>query len=411
MASVFNRGSKDNPRWFVRFRDGAGVWRSRRTQQQTRREALAVARQLEAQEERRRLGLEAPAHAALSCRVLMERWAGALANRAARSDQYRIAKHLVPRFGALRIAELTMAAVVLWLDDLASAAVLEASSQRGLLGLLSRFCSWAVDRGFMNANPCRAIPGGRRPHGAPRGGADIPWIADDVTVLRIFERLPEPIRFIWLLTNRAGLRCGEACGLTLGDLDGMAAGAIRVQRNYLSPMLKEARGAPKTKWVPAPSDLEEFLGRWLEQRRAAGAGPEDLVFPRDGRFCFNKDQVGAAFRNVRSELGLPRELTAHRAGRHSFASRLLAGGASVTEVSSALGHADGGRLLMQTYNHFVRRTWSPALVAPMTVPAPPIIPIGAARAPVVPPAPAAGQGDEANSDPMVDGERKAGGDR
>jgi integrase len=188
----------------------------------------------------------------------------------------------------------------------------------------------------------------------------------------------------------------------------MRHGAIRVQRNYLSPLLKEARGAPKTKWVPAPSDLPEFLGRWIDQRRAAGAGLDDLVFPRDGRYCFNKDQVGASFRKVRAELGLPRELTAHRSGRHSFSSRLLAAGASMTEVSSALGHADGGRLLMETYNHFVRRTWSPALVAPMAVPVAPIIPITAGHPPPVVPAPTASQRDRAISlpDPKA---RKAGG--
>jgi integrase len=195
----------------------------------------------------------------------------------------------------------------------------------------------------------------------------VPYLADDATVLRIFGRLPSPIRFVWLLTNRAGLRCGEACGLRLSDFDGMRDGAIRIRFNYSSPMLKEAKGTPKTKWVPAPSDLPEFIGGWLEQRRAEGAEPEALAFPdRDG-YPLNKDQVGAAFRKVRDQLGLPRELTAHRSGRHSFASRLLAAGAGVTEVSSALGHADGGRLLMATYNHHVRKTWSPALVAPMQV--------------------------------------------
>ena len=40
-----------------------------------------------------------------------------------------------------------MSAVVLWLDDIAGSAAMKPSSQRGLLGLLSRFCSWAVDRG------------------------------------------------------------------------------------------------------------------------------------------------------------------------------------------------------------------------------------------------------------------------
>jgi integrase len=374
VASVHNRGTRSAPKFHVRLKVD-GRWISRRTHALTLAEARRIAATLQARAERVSLGLEQPASASLSVRSLLESWASGLSNRAARNDRYRIVKHLVPHFGGLRAAELTSAAVVLWLDELA-AGPMKAGSARGLLGLLSRFCSWCCDRAHLAANPCKAIPAGRRPRGSQGGGAETPWIADDATVLRIFERLPEPIRFVWLLTNRAGLRCGEAAGLRLSDLDGIRDGAIRVRFNYASPMLKEAKGTPKTKWVPAPSDLPEFIGEWIERRRADGAGPEDLVFPRDGRYCLNKDQVGAAFRKVRDELGLPRALTAHRSGRHSFASRLLAAGAGVTEVSSALGHADGGRLLMATYNHHVRRTWSPALVAPMQVGAK-VIPIGA----------------------------------
>jgi integrase len=374
MASVFNRGSRTSPKFYVRIKTG-GRWVSRRCHAETLAAARQIARTLQARAERVELGLEAPASASLSVRSLLESWLSGLSNRAAKNDAYRVRKHLVPRFGGLRISELVTPAIVLWLDELART-TMKAGSQRGLLALLSRFASWCADRGYLATNPCKAIPAGRRPRGSQGGGAGVPYLADDATVLRIFGRLPEPIRFAWLLTNRAGLRCGEACGLRLSDFDGMRDGAIRIRFNYSSPMLKEAKGTPKTKWVPAPSDLPEFIGAWLEKRRAEGAEPEALAFPdRDG-YPLNKDQVGAAFRKVRDQLGLPRELTAHRSGRHSFASRLLAAGAGVTEVSSALGHADGGRLLMATYNHHVRKTWSPALVAPMQVGAK-VIPIGA----------------------------------
>jgi len=377
MASVSNRGTRTSPRFYTRIKVG-GRWLSRRCHAETLAAARQVARALQAREERVSLGLEAPASASLSVRSLLESWLSGLSNRAAKNDSYRARKWLVPRFGGLRVSELTTAAVVLWLDSLATT-TMKPGSQRGLLALLSRFASWCADRGYLAANPCRAIPAGRRPRGSQGGGADVPYLADDATVLRIFGRLPEPIRFVWLLTNRAGLRCGEACGLRLSDFDGMGDGALRIRFNYSSPMLKEAKGTPKTKWVPAPSDLPEFIGGWLERRRADGAEPEALAFPdRDG-YPLNKDQVGAAFRRVRDQLGLPRALTAHRSGRHSFASRLLAAGAGVTEVSSALGHADGGRLLMATYNHHVRRTWSPALVAPMQLGAK-VIPLRAATA-------------------------------
>src|SRR5205814_9863454 len=74
MASVFYRGSKSAPRWFARFRDPTGSWRSKRVRVQTRKDALAIARQLEAQSERRRYGTEAPESAGLLLGELMKRW-------------------------------------------------------------------------------------------------------------------------------------------------------------------------------------------------------------------------------------------------------------------------------------------------------------------------------------------------
>ncbi|HLK93129.1 MAG TPA: tyrosine-type recombinase/integrase [Polyangia bacterium] len=387
MASVFNRGTRTAPKFYVRIKvsgkGGTGRperWISKRCHALTLGEARRIASAMQAREERVSLGLEAPAYVSLSARSLLESWAAALTNRGARNDRYRIAKHLVPRFGGLRIAEVTSAAVVLWLDELA-ASTMKSGSQRGLLALLSRFFSWCCDRGYLPANPAKAIPASRRPRGSQGGGPDTPWITSDATVLHVFRALPEPIRYVFLLANRCGLRTGEAAGLRLSDLADLHDGAIRVRFNYLSPLLKEAKaGAPKVKYAPAPADLPELLGPWLDSRRAAGAGPEDLAFPaRDGRFPAGKDEVGAAFRKVREELGLPRALTFHRAGRHSFASRLLSAGAALDEVSQALGHADV-RLTQRTYNHFVRQRFSAALVAPMQLGAK-VIPLRAAAAP------------------------------
>lgn len=379
MASVFSRGPSSAPRWFARVKI-AGVWRARRVHQTTKREALAVARAMEAREERRALGLEAPEHASTAVRELLARWTAGLTNRGARNDRYRIDAHLVPHFGGLRISELTLSAVMLWLDRLAAAGRMKPSSQRGLLALLSRFCSWAVDRGFLASNPCKAIPNGRRPRGQ-QNVADVPWLSDDATVVRILERLPEPFDLLFLLANRCGLRTGEAAGLRLGDLAGMAEGSVRVARSYLGPT-KESRGGAKTKHVPAPSDLPALLGPWLERRRAEGATDADLVFPaRDGRFPYGKDEIGYQWRKVRAELGLPKELTFHRAGRHSFASRGLAAGASIDEISQALGHSSVA-LTQARYLHWQRRTFSAVLTAPLQVPGPAkVIPIATGRAP------------------------------
>jgi len=174
----------------------------------------------------------------------------------------------------------------------------------------------------------------------------------------------------------------------MGDVADLQAGAIRVARSYVGPLKEDRHADGRVKYAPAPRDLPALLGPWIERRRAEGAGPGDLVFPaRDGRYPFGKDEVGYQWRKVRAALGLPRALTFHRAGRHSFASRGLAAGASIDEISLALGHSSVA-LTQARYLHFQRRTFSAALTAPLQPgdggPAGKVIPIAAARVAATP---------------------------
>lgn len=354
MASVFNRGTKDHPRWYARYKDVSGAWRSQKTSQETKRDALRIALALEAQEERRRMGLEAPANAALSCGELMRRWAGGLANRAARNDQWRIHKHIIPRFETMAIGDLSVAALMLWLDDLRAAKAMKEGSQRGLFTLMSRFCTWAVDREFMESNPCKGVKAEKLPRA--RHNPDIPWIVEDAVVVRAMEALPEPIRFLFFLGNRCGLRTGEAAGLRMSDLAQMDRGIIRVRFSYLGPLKEDKHGSGKAKFVPAPKDAPSVLKPWLARRALEGALGEDLVFPREGRFPYRKEHTEYHWRHVRDALELG-EMTWYQATRHSFATRNLAAGASMEEISDALGHSTTAST-EANYIHLKRRSFS-----------------------------------------------------
>jgi len=107
---------------------------------------------------------------------------------------------------------------------------------------------------------------------------------------------------MFYLGNRSGLRTGEAAGLRMSDLAFVDEGVIRVRFSYDGPLKEDKKGEGKVKWVPAPEDCNEFLGPWLAQRRAQGAGPEDRVFP-----CARRK--GLCFRKSRSRRRAPRSLT------------------------------------------------------------------------------------------------------
>lgn len=110
----------------------------------------------------------------------------------------------------------------------------------------------------------------------------------------------------------------------------------------------------------APDAAAAFLGDWLAQRRAQGAGPESFVFPcasRSGSH-YRKEHIEGCWERVAVKLGL--SLTWYQATRHSSVTRNLASGASLDEVSSAVGHSSPV-VTRCYYDHHVRRSFSPTL--------------------------------------------------
>lgn len=379
MASVFFRGPKSAPRWFARYKDATGGWRSRRVRVETKKDAVKIATTLEAQAERRRYGLEAPESAGLLVSDLMKRWEAGLINRSAYDDRSRIRLHVLPRFGGMRLADLTLPILMQWLDELRAARRLEPGTQRHLLNLVSRFFGWAIERGHATVNPVRQIPAGRRPQHAPK--RDVAWLKDDETVRAIMGELPDPFRLMFYVGNRAGMRLGEICGLRLSDVEGLAQGAFRVRYSYAGPLKEDKAGAGKVKWTPAPSDALAVLGPWIERRRAEGADGESFLFMREHGRHYRKEHVEYRWELAAEALGLG--LTWYQATRHSFASRNLSRGVALDEVAAALGHSTPA-VTARHYAHFVRKTFSPLMTAGLGMgggePAR-VIPIGARPAP------------------------------
>jgi integrase len=357
MASAFK---KSGDRWFVRYKLASGKWVSRRTEQVNRRDALRAARKLAADEEKVRLGLEAAPASRKPCGELMRQWSRGLVNRAASDDRSRLENHVIPRFGSLPIAALNLAAVMAFIDDARETNTPTAPTLRHCLTILSRFFGWCIARGFATVNPLRSLPSSKRPAAAGKK-ADAPWIKDDATVRELVRLLPEQIGAMFLIGNRCGLRTGEVCGLRLSDVADVAAGSIRVRFSYAGPLKEDRRCEGKSKWAPAGADVASTLAPLIAKRLAEGAGPEDFLFVREGRH-FRKEHLQHPWRRACSTLGL--DLSWYAGTRHSFASRNLSHGVALDEVASALGHSTPA-ITARHYAHFVRRTFSPAMTAPM----------------------------------------------
>jgi integrase len=372
MASVFFRGPKSAPRFYARFKAADGKWRSRRVRQLTRRDAVKVAQAMEAKAERQRVGLEPSESANLGMRELLAKWECGLVNRAAYDDRSRLRRWVMPKWGGMLISEVTLPAILGWVDECRATNAPPPPTLKHCLTILSRFFSWAIGRGHATANPLRSLPSDKRPHVAPK--KEQPWISDPAIDRAIFEALPAPFNLMYFVGARSALRVSEICGLRLSDVEDLGKGCIRVRFSGTGPLKEDRRGTGKVKFAPAPADALEVLGPHIEARKAAGALPEAFLFVHPGGGRYWKGHVEHAWNGMRERLGLT--LTFYQATRHSAASRWLSQGGSLDEVSSALGHSTPA-ITRAHYDHFIRKNFSSALT--MAVGAK-VIPIGSVRA-------------------------------
>jgi len=367
MGSIFNRGTRDRPRYIAAYRDIDGVWRQRVLKGcRTKAEGKQLLAAIEKNVAEGRVGL-APIKPSPLAEPLMEEWAKQLSTKRAPEDRYAMRKHLLPVFGKRTVRELEdVSSVVRWLADMRAkgeAGGPRLGSQRTAFDALSKFCSWAVENGHMKVNPVRQVPRGRRPV-APR--TEKPWIDDVAIARKAFHALAArtPVDLIYYVCSTSGCRPAEACGLRLSDLDWLDEGTIRVRYSRLGPLKEDHqnRGQPaKAKWAPAGDDAAAILGPWLAKRRAEGAGAEDLLFVTKRGQPYNRQALWVAWGEARANVSeLPVKITFYQAGRHSVASRNLRDGATVDEQSGAFGHGDPS-ILLRHYNQHVVRHFSPLL--------------------------------------------------
>ncbi|HZL18146.1 MAG TPA: tyrosine-type recombinase/integrase [Polyangia bacterium] len=292
-----------------------------------------------------------------TARGRLEQWAKSLRNRNAANDRSMVTKHLIPPFGHLPIDQITLPVVMAWIDELADSD-LSPQTQRHALGTLSRFFSWAIERGEAVMNPVKMVPPSKRPVLAIN--RDQPWLEDEAKVPELVEALGSDVGLMFYLANRSGLRLGEVCGLRLGDLEFLGEGVIRVAHSYGGPLKEDRRGEGKVKWVPAPIDAEEVLKLHLKRRKLNGAKAEDLVFvpakaPRRPRKSswpgFRKEHVHEVWDSARKAVGV--SMTWYQATRHTAVSRALKAGVPLDEVSAAVGHSSPD-VTARHYAHFVR---------------------------------------------------------
>jgi integrase/recombinase XerC len=198
---------------------------------------------------------------------------------------------------------------------------LDAVSVSRKLAALRSFLKFLVRRGVLEQSPARAVRGPR----LPRKLVSFLPVDDAVTMMEGAPARPssrERDHAIVELLYASGVRVSELSGLDVDDVD--------TDRCVLRVLGKGG----KERMVPFGDVARRALAAYLEHR-GTGAGPL-FTNRRGGRLTVRS--VHAIVRASARAAGITRRVTPHTL-RHSFATHLLEGGASLRMIQELLGHS------------------------------------------------------------------------
>jgi integrase len=276
-----------------------------------------------------------------------------------RAYKHRARKHILPRFGAVPLSDLTRAQVKGWCSSLLETG-LDFDTVQGALLTLSGILSEAVEDGVITVNP--ALHGGKiikRPKTLAEEELVI-FTPDEEQAFLKAVREHRPTFYPMALTFfRTGMRLGEVMGLHRGDLN-FRTRTIHLCRNWSRGHLGTPKNG-KARNVDMSKGLAEVLKEWIElqdlEAAHAGRPSPEILFPGNTGGT-RRTPYYMAENWVRYRLWFPmcakaeiRRLDLH-AARHTFASRLLANGTNLKYIAEQLGHSSI-KITVDTYGHLI----------------------------------------------------------
>lgn len=254
--------------------------------------------------------------------------------------------HLLPRFGRMKIAQLTEDDVALLVAEMRTAGK-SGWTIRGALTPLGRIFGYAVRRGLIGANPMARLERGERPSVGRRDMR----ILDRDEIGKVLAAADDEHRTLLATAIFTGLRHGELLGLTWSNVD-LEGGSVKVRRQLTRSGRREE---PKTPQAVRDVPLSPLLGSELRKHRLRSrfTRDEDLVFPSAAGQGMDQSVSRRALAKAVKAAGLDggdRSPLRFHDLRHTFASLSIAGGQSVVSVANQLGHSSPD-LTLKVYSH------------------------------------------------------------
>ena len=199
------------------------------------------------------------------------------------------------------------------------------SSQARELSGVKSFFNYLLITDKIEASPAEFIS-------APKSSRTLP----DVLSVAEVERI---IRSIDTTTakgrrDRAMLELMYSCGLRVSELISLKMGDLFFGEGYIRVMGKGS----KQRLVPIGRVAQEYVMLYLDDRKEKGnTRSEETLFLSNRNSQLSRVMVFTIIRQATEAAGITKTVSPHTF-RHSFATHLLAGGASIRQVQDLLGH-------------------------------------------------------------------------
>lgn len=224
--------------------------------------------------------------------------------------------------------------------------------------MVQRYVAWLYDRGREKASQARSLSGVKSFFNfllisdriesspaefvlTPKFGRHLPDVLTTGEIDRIIAAVdgttPKEIR------DAAMLEVLYSCGLRVSELTSLRIRDLFFGEGYIRVTGK----GDKQRLVPISSTAQERIHRYLEVRRSARAGEETLFLNNRGS-SLTRVMIFTILREAARRAGIEKKISPHTF-RHSFATHLLEGGASIRQVQELLGHES--ILTTEIYTH------------------------------------------------------------
>lgn len=212
----------------------------------------------------------------------------------------------------------------------------ESTSQARMLSGLRSFFNYLLLTDVITASPAEFIT-------APKCGRHLPDVLTTDEIDRIIAAADGPT--LKGKRDAAMLEVLYSCGLRVSELTSLRLSDLFFGEGYVRVIGK----GDKQRLVPVSTAARDRIGRYLEER--GQRADTDTLFLNNRGTALTRVMVFTIIRQAAARAGITKRISPHTF-RHSFATHLLEGGASIRQVQEMLGHES--ILTTEIYTHLDR---------------------------------------------------------